>query len=179
MNTDVEECHLAQRTGASIILQAMKEGKVQLAHFVLVALGEAAANAPLDSTVAAGRTLLMHASTLPRITERSCFMQLLLGRGADVQRQDVAGRTALSLASEHGFLDAVRLLMLHGASPETLDHKGRSPLDYAVERHQDDVVRFLLINESKGLKGQEMQIRESKGHRPAQFSNSAAQTSTK
>uniref|UniRef100_A0A8B9L3U7 Cyclin-dependent kinase inhibitor 2C (p18, inhibits CDK4) n=1 Tax=Astyanax mexicanus TaxID=7994 RepID=A0A8B9L3U7_ASTMX len=86
---------------------------------------------------------------------------LLLGRGADVQRQDVAGRTALSLASEHGFLDAVRLLMLHGASPETLDHKGRSPLDYAVERHQDDVVRFLLINESKGLKGQEMQIRES------------------
>lgn len=165
---DVPECHLAQRTGASIFLQAMKEGKVQLAHFILVALGEAAANAPLDSEVAAGRTLLMYASMLPRINERACFMQLLLGRGADVQRQDGASRTALSLASQHGYMDAVRLLVLHGAWTNTLDNMGRSPLDYAVEGHHEDVTRF-LINESKGSNGQgpnrkvAVQTRESDG----------------
>ncbi|KAL7831899.1 hypothetical protein AOLI_G00294470 [Acnodon oligacanthus] len=144
-----EECHLTQRFGVGIFLQAMREGEVQLAHVIL---GDAAANASLDSKGAAGRTLLMCASMLPHASERICFMQLLLGRGVDVQRQDAAGRTALSLASEHGYLDAVALLVFHDAHPGTPDNKGKSPLDYAVAGHHDDVANFLL-NELKRQDG--------------------------
>lgn len=83
---------------------------------------------------------------------RTCFMQLLLGRGADVERRDETGRTALSLASQHRYLDAVRLLVLNGAQTDTPDNEGRRPLDYAAQEHHGNVVKFLL----KALSQQEL-----------------------
>ncbi|CAM4553775.1 unnamed protein product [Leuciscus chuanchicus] len=89
-------------------LQAMREGKVQLAHFILVALGDDVVNACVETEVCS------------------------LGRGAGVERRDKSGQTALSLASQHGHLDAVRLLLLNGAQTDTPDKEGRHPLDYAA-----------------------------------------------
>uniref|UniRef100_A0AAY4EF42 Uncharacterized protein n=1 Tax=Denticeps clupeoides TaxID=299321 RepID=A0AAY4EF42_9TELE len=60
-----------------------------------------------------------------------------------VERRDSAGRTALSLASELGHLDAVRLLVLHGADPAGSDDEGKSPLTYAVQGSHSSVVRCL------------------------------------
>ena len=39
---------IKQRSGVGIFLQAMEEGKIQMAHFILAALGEAAVNATIE-----------------------------------------------------------------------------------------------------------------------------------
>uniref|UniRef100_A0A4W5JZL0 Uncharacterized protein n=1 Tax=Hucho hucho TaxID=62062 RepID=A0A4W5JZL0_9TELE len=124
---------LIKRSGVGIFLQAMEEGKVQLAHFILAALGEAAVNATIEEQqgLATGRTPLMCAAKLPRTADRTQFLRLLLARGAEVDRRDSEGRTALSLASECGHLDAVRLLVQNGAHPGSSDSQGRTPLAYA------------------------------------------------
>lgn len=119
-------------SGAGIFLQAMREGKVQLEGVT-------------------GRTLLMCAAELTHSGTCTCFMQLLLGRGADVERRGEAGRTALCLASQHGYLDAVQLLVLSGAQTDTPDNEGKRPFDYATQEHHGDVVQFLL-KESKRQK---------------------------
>lgn len=66
------------------------------------------------------------------------------GRRAGVERRDKSGQTALSLASQHGHLDAVRPLLLNGAQTDTPDTGGRRPLDYAAQEHHGKVVKFLL-----------------------------------
>uniref|UniRef100_A0A671MLK0 Uncharacterized protein n=1 Tax=Sinocyclocheilus anshuiensis TaxID=1608454 RepID=A0A671MLK0_9TELE len=112
-----------------------REGKVQLAHFILVALGDGAVNACVETEGVTGRTLLMCAAELTHSSTRTSFMQLLLRLGVDIERRDEAGRTALSLASQHGYLDAVRLLVLSGAQTDTPDNEGKRPFDYATQEH--------------------------------------------
>ena len=48
------------------------------------------------------------------------------------------------MASESGYLDAVRLLVEHGADPGTADRHGATPLAYAARRRHCAVVKFLL-----------------------------------
>lgn len=84
-------------SGAGIFMQAMREWKVQLVHFILVPSGH---------------------------------------DGAGVGRRD-------SLASQHGYLDAVQLSGAQGAQTDTCDNEGKCPLDYAsLECHV--IVQFLL-----------------------------------
>ena len=47
--------------------------------------------------------------------------ELLLGRGADADRADQAGVTALHHEAGHGDHEAVRLLLAHGADPNPAD----------------------------------------------------------
>uniref|UniRef100_A0A8C7MA53 Uncharacterized protein n=1 Tax=Oncorhynchus kisutch TaxID=8019 RepID=A0A8C7MA53_ONCKI len=111
------------------------------------ALGEAAVNATIEEQqgLATGRTPLMCAAKLPRTADRTHFLRLLLARGAEVDRRDSEGRTALSLASECGYLDAVRLLVQNGAHPGSSDSQGRTPLAYAARCRHSAVVKFLLL----------------------------------
>nr|XP_015196274.1 PREDICTED: ankyrin repeat domain-containing protein 34A-like [Lepisosteus oculatus]XP_015196275.1 PREDICTED: ankyrin repeat domain-containing protein 34A-like [Lepisosteus oculatus]XP_015196276.1 PREDICTED: ankyrin repeat domain-containing protein 34A-like [Lepisosteus oculatus] len=132
------------------LLQAMSDGKVQLARFILAARGESIVNTRAGGAGgAAGRTVLMCAALLPRPADRTLFLRLALAKGADVNLRDEGGRTALSLASERGYLDVVKLLLRHGADPGISDEQGRTALAYGVREGHKAVVRFLL-KESEG-----------------------------
>lgn len=90
----------------------------QLAHFILVALGDDMVNACVEIEGVNVHTLLMCSAELTQHSARACFMQLLFwvrcaGCGAGVERRDKSGKTALSLASQHGHLDAVRPLLCY------------------------------------------------------------------
>uniref|UniRef100_A0A673LCW4 Uncharacterized protein n=1 Tax=Sinocyclocheilus rhinocerous TaxID=307959 RepID=A0A673LCW4_9TELE len=114
-------------------------GKVHLARFVLDALDGRIINGKAEN----GRTLLMHAVCLQEHVTRSKFTQLLLEKGADVNVRDDHGRTALSLACEHGHLDSVKLLVQFNADPELTDTWGNSALMYAACGGHSQILEFL------------------------------------
>ncbi|KAL1257393.1 hypothetical protein QQF64_010637 [Cirrhinus molitorella] len=131
---------LCQGSGTKTFLEAMQSGKVHLARFVLDALDGRIVNGKAEN----GRTLLMHAVCLQEQATRSKFTQLLLEKGADVNARDDHGRTALSLACEHGHLDSVKLLVQFNADPELTDTWGNSALMYAACGGHSQILEFLV-----------------------------------
>ncbi|XP_043088287.1 uncharacterized protein LOC122334440 [Puntigrus tetrazona] len=131
---------LCQGSGTKTFLEAMQSGKVHLARFVLDALDGRIVNGKGEN----GRTLLMHAVCLQEHATRSKFTQLLVEKGADVNARDEHGRTALSLACEHGHLDAVKLLVQFNADPELADTWGNSALMYASCGGHSQILEFLV-----------------------------------
>lgn len=128
------------QTGIRILLEAMSNDKVHLARFVLDALdGEI-----VDSKTEDAQTPLIISALLPESHTRCKFVELLLQRGASVNRQDRSGRTALSYACENGYLDAVKILVQNNADPEIADTYGNSALMYAVVAGHAPVVEFLV-----------------------------------
>ncbi|CAG01497.1 unnamed protein product [Tetraodon nigroviridis] len=128
------------QTGIKILLEAMSHDKVHLARFVLDALdGEI-----VDSTTEDAQTPLIISILLPEGHTRCKFAELLLQRGASVNRQDGNGRTALSYACENGYLDAVKILVQNNADPEIVDTWGNTALMYAVVAGHAPVVEFLV-----------------------------------
>lgn len=128
------------RTGIRILLDAMSKDKLHLARFVLDALdGEI-----VDSKTEDAQTPLISSILLPEGHIRCKFVELLLQRGASVNRQDGNGRTALSYACENGYLDAVKILVRNNADPEIVDTWGNTALMYAVVTGQAPVVEFLV-----------------------------------
>ncbi|KAG9480993.1 ankyrin repeat domain-containing protein 63 [Eleutherodactylus coqui] len=132
---------LRRSSGTRTFLDAMHGGKVHLARFVLDALDRRIVNSPAGEQ---GRTPLMFAVCLREAELRSRFVRLLLDKGADVNGQDEAGRTALSLACELGHLDAVKLLVQHSANPEIPDRDGNRALMYAASCGHSAELLFLL-----------------------------------
>lgn len=127
------------QTGTKIFLDAMSKDKVHLARFVLDALdGEI-----VDSKTDDAQTPLISSVLLPEQT-RCKFMELLLQRGASVNSQDGAGRTALSYACEKGYLDAVKILVRNNADPDLADVWGNSALMYAAAAGHYPVVEYLV-----------------------------------
>lgn len=128
------------RTGIKILLEAMSNDQVHLARFVLDALdGEI-----VDSKTDDAQTPLISSVLLPEGHTRCKFVELLLQRGASVNRQDGNGRTALSYACESGYLDAVKILVRNNADPEIVDSWGNTALMYAVVADHAPVVEFLV-----------------------------------
>ncbi|KAM5129420.1 ankyrin repeat domain-containing protein 63 [Mantella aurantiaca] len=132
---------LRRSSGTQTFLEAMYGGKVHLARFVLDALDRRIVNTPAGDE---GRTPLMHAVCLREAELRSRFVRLLLDKGADVNGQDEAGRTALSLACELGHLDAVKLLVQYSADPEIADRAGNRALMYAASCGRSAELIFLI-----------------------------------
>ncbi|KAF4101848.1 hypothetical protein G5714_016648 [Onychostoma macrolepis] len=131
---------LCQGSGTKTFLEAMQSGKVHLARFVLDALDGRIINGKTEN----GRTLLMHAVCLQEHATRCKFTQLLLEKGADVNTRDDHGRTALSLACEHGHLDSVKLLVQFNADPELIDSWGNSAVMYAACGGHSQILEFLV-----------------------------------
>ena len=71
------------------------------------------------------------------------LVRLLLDRGADVNRQDGDGFTALTIAAEEGHWDVVRLLASRGADIDHRDATGLSALDRAAAGGESGIVSFL------------------------------------
>ncbi len=131
---------LCQGSGTKTFLEAMQSGKVHLARFVLDALDGRIINGKAEN----GRTLLMHAVCLQEHTTRCKFTQMLLEKGADVNARDDHGRTALSLACEHGHLDSVKLVVQFNGDPELTDTWGNSALMYAACGGHSQILEFLV-----------------------------------
>lgn len=131
---------LDSKTDTRILLDAISNDKIHLARFILDALD----GKIIDSETEGAQTPLVSAVFLQDSQARSRFMNLLLQRGASVNRPDESGRTALSYSCEMGFLDAVKILVENGADPEAADSWGNTPLMYAVVARRPAVVEFLV-----------------------------------
>ncbi|KAM6513650.1 hypothetical protein FALCPG4_016031 [Fusarium falciforme] len=77
-------------------------------------------------------------------TRHEAIVQLLLGKGADIELRDVHGRTPLSYATSKGDEVIVRLLLDNGADIESEDDHGRTPLSYAVSKGHKVIIQLLL-----------------------------------
>lgn len=70
---------------------------------------------------------------------------VLIERGADVNRKDSRGRTALIIAAdEHCYKDAIKELVRAGADIDAADTNGRTALHYALRYGSQDVARYLI-----------------------------------
>lgn len=141
-----------------------------------------AAGAPPDQPHPAdGRTPLMYAVALPPEAALPVVRALLTG-GADPNRPDAGGRTALHHAIEagtgHGASirareraspETVRLLLAAGADPDQQDAAGRSPLFPAAERAcsygPDETAIFDLLIAA----GADPEIRDANGRTPLEL----------
>ncbi|XP_054597503.2 uncharacterized protein [Nothobranchius furzeri] len=131
---------LRQGSGTRTFLDAMHDGKVHLARFILDALDGRIINSKTENS----RTPLMYAVSLQDSGARIKFTRLLLEKGANVNCQDEDGRTALSHACELGHVDVVKLLVQFNADPDFSDAWGNSALMYAAFSGHSQVLEFLV-----------------------------------
>ena len=73
----------------------------------------------------------------------------LLDAGADPNKFEFDGWSALHWASRNGHLEAVRLLLEHGARLDQRDYQSHTPLDWAIDREHWEVVEILHDHVSK------------------------------
>ena len=98
----------------------------------LVSLLLAAGADPNDADPTTGNTALMNA------LHRADLLALLLDGGADIDRRNQQGKSALALAAEKGLIEAIELLLARGADPLLGDTMGRLPRDWArLQGHPD------------------------------------------
>ncbi len=67
----------------------------------------------------------------------------LLLAGADVNKIEGAGQTAIMFAAKDGYLELTKFLVLSGADVAVQDKNGDSALDLAVRNNQQEVVDYL------------------------------------
>jgi Ankyrin repeat. len=119
---------------------ALSNGKTQVAQ-LLVAQG-----VPLDP-----QGLLLELAGAG-VSDRDSF-ELLLRRGADLNRVDPNGETALTLAIGRGHLETVARLILLGADVNQPDGQGRMPLDLALAQageRRDDRTKIVELLQRNG-----------------------------
>jgi len=68
---------------------------------------------------------------------------VLLDRGADINHQDIDGRTPLIAASESGRLETVQWLASRGAAVSVRDRNGMDALAIAKKRGYEELARWL------------------------------------
>ena len=71
--------------------------------------------------------------------------QLLLERGADVNKRMKRGQTALMFASYHGHIDVGRLLLASGADVNA-DFEGDTALSWAKQKDHAEIVNLLITS---------------------------------
>lgn len=88
---------------------------------------------------------LMHDTPLVWASEMGSTecVKILLGAGADPNKLEYDGWSALHWAARNGHLEVATLLLEYGARWDQEDSKGYTPLDWAVDREHWDVVSVL------------------------------------
>lgn len=69
---------------------------------------------------------------------------LLIEKGANLEKKNNEGATALGLAASQGNMEKCRLLIKSGATLEIRDNMGMTPLSRAVDARQIETVRYLI-----------------------------------
>jgi hypothetical protein len=83
------------------------------------------------------------------ITRQPKIAEQLLARKVEVNKLDVAGRTALHWAVDNNDVDLARLLLTYGSDPNAYTPNGLSVLVYPVLRGQDTLKHLLYQNGAK------------------------------
>ena len=81
------------------------------------------------------------------------IMKMLLAAGADTNKADHIGNTALILASVKGHLDIVKMLLNEEADTNKANHNGTTALILASMKGHSEIVKMLL-NEEADTNGQ-------------------------
>ena len=101
----------------------------------------------INSTDRTGMTLLMRAI----VNKDTLQIKKLLGRGADVRKQDSKGMTALHFAASGGYLDGAKLLVEEGVEINYQENNGNTAAHRAYAFRTGDhkaVLDFLI---AKGI----------------------------
>ncbi|XP_032219322.2 fibronectin type 3 and ankyrin repeat domains protein 1 [Nematostella vectensis] len=72
------------------------------------------------------------------------IVKALLERNADVNYQNISGKTAMMMACFSGQLEVAKLLQQQGAGWNTIDHTGSMALHWAVDGGNLDVIRWMF-----------------------------------
>ena len=62
------------------------------------------------------------------------MIKLLIEKGAEINKQDISGKTPFKVATEWGNEKAVEMLLDMGADPTIPDSKGETPESWARQR---------------------------------------------
>jgi ankyrin repeat protein len=117
------------------LFEALKSGDVYTAGVLLVCINESCiGNDPLVGTP------LIYAAGYGHVE----VVQMLLEDGANVDRAEEYGFTALHVAAANGHLDVCRLLLDWGATVDPLDEWQDTPLHLAAMRGHLSVVKLLV-----------------------------------
>ena len=73
-------------------------------------------------------------------------IKYLVDKGADINKRNEDGMTALHWAALHDASGMVNLLKTHGADMNTKDSKGMTALHWAAERGHADTAKLLVMN---------------------------------
>ena len=71
-------------------------------------------------------------------------MQLLLDRGAGINKRDDLNQTPLHVAVYKNSISAVRLLLSRGAEPSARDVNNETSLDLALRENHREAIRLLM-----------------------------------
>ena len=99
------------------------------------------AGMPVDITDGYGWTALITAAAA--INNRTDVVRCLLDKGADVNKQNREGWTALRVASINNQTDVMWMLLQHGARKDIKDEDGRTPIDHARFWNHKEAVDLL------------------------------------
>ena len=101
------------------------------------------AQAQVDQWLAEGSELNVEFAdaVLANDVDRALY---LIGKGADLNKPDKQGNTALGVASRFGCIEMMRLLVEHGAKVDGPDRDGWTPLLRAIASNQVKSIKFLL-----------------------------------
>jgi ankyrin repeat protein len=72
------------------------------------------------------------------------LVRLLIEHGSDINAKMKNSVSALMIASENGFIEAVQILVEHKAEIDAEDDEGRTALIYAESEQHKEVISFLL-----------------------------------
>lgn len=75
--------------------------------------------------------------------------QILIRNWANIDDQDVFGRTALHYAAQYGLIHIADMLLYYDADVDIQDVTGYTPLCYAVENKFDDIMLLLKLEEAE------------------------------
>ncbi|MBN1525500.1 MAG: ankyrin repeat domain-containing protein [Spirochaetales bacterium] len=92
--------------------------------------------------------------------QRKKMIALLVSGGADVNRQDARGATALGRAAEHEYIEIVEFLLDKKAEVNKKDNYGISPLYWALQKKNEKLIEIFVTH------GADINIRDSLGNTP-------------
>ena len=114
-----------------------------------------------------GMTPLIAAASRGERSQNADVMDVLIEKGANVNKQNNQGETALYVASKNGQKLAVEILLSHKANPNLKTNTGETPLLAAV-RNEDDEIVDTLLNEYDTVA--DVTIPDAKGFTPLEIS---------
>lgn len=104
-------------------------------------------NDTINMTDYMGNSILHYASSFPIHELEGEKIQLLVRKGAQVNKRNAQGKTSLHVAVESLYWQTSNLLVHLGANPYSLDNQNKSPMEEAFERGSDFTQSFLTGGE--------------------------------